>query len=354
MDERERIGMLRQMPKVDLHLHLDGSVRPETVIEWAGQAGSGLPAGDVEGVARLMKVQGRCGSLAEYLEKFHFSGTFLQTGEALSRAAYEVVEQSAGENCVYIEVRFAPQLHRQKGLTAEEAIEAVLDGLARGERDFGVIARGIVCCMRGHTERLNVEAVEAAARFYGKGIVAVDLAGDEARYPSSLYGEVFRRALRFGMPVTIHAGEAGGAGNIEDAIRLLGASRIGHGIRLRENERLLEFVRERQIPLEICPTSNIQTHAVDDWASHPLREYFDRGLAVTVNTDNLTVSDTTITREYESIMRHYGFTMQELGRLVLQAVSAAFLPEGEKRQLHRKVRNRLEPLAGAPNGPKER
>ena len=344
-------GFLKAMPKVDLHLHLDGSVKPETVLEWAERDGVELPSRDAGAVSRLMKVQGRCGSLAEYLEKFRFVGTFLQTAETLSRAAFEVVEQAAGENCAYIEVRFAPQLHRVKGLRPEEAIEAVLAGLARGERQFGVIARGIVCCMRGHPEKLNVEAVEAAARFRDQGIVAVDLAGDEANYPSSLYVEVFRRAHRLDLPVTIHAGEAGGPANIEVAIRLLGAARIGHGVRLREDGRLIETVLERQIPLEMCPTSNVQTNAVDGWDSHPLREYFDRGLAVTINTDNLTVSDTTITREYEEAAKRFGFTARELGRIALRSASAAFLPGEDRSSLVKRVRERLEALFAADGGP---
>lgn len=324
---------LNRFPKIDLHLHLDGSVKPETVIELAAEQGKALPAGDPEALAPYMRAGMDCSSLDEYLEKFRFVGKFLHTREALERIAFEVVEQAAEQDCIYIEVRFAPQLHRDEGLTVDEVIRSVLDGLKRGEEAFGVKARGIAICMRHHDQELNMDVVDAAAAFLGKGLVAVDLAGAEAAYPAKRFKEVFARARRLGLPVTIHAGEAAGPENIEDAVTLLGASRIGHGVRLKESGEAMKLVMDRGIPLEMCPISNIQTKAVTDWSVYPIREYFDLGLRVTVNTDNLTVSDTNLSKEYAVLRERFGFTDRELARLVMNAAEAAFLPEEEKRAL---------------------
>ncbi|MFD0959583.1 adenosine deaminase [Paenibacillus chungangensis] len=324
---------LLAMPKVDLHVHLDGSVKPETVIDLAKREGMALPAWDAAGLTRYMKVERDCASLKQYLEKFHFVGAFLHTPYALERVAYELVEQSAAHRCRYIEVRFAPQLHRERGLSVRDAIRHVVEGLQRGEQAFKVKARCIAICLRGHDKVQNVEVIRAAAEFLGKGIVAVDLAGAEAAYPPGLYEEEFRLARKLNLPVTIHAGEAGGADNVEIAITVLGASRIGHGVRLKEDMNVFGIVRDRRIPLEFCPNSNIQTKAVSSWENYPIRDYFQQGITITINTDNLTVSDTTITKEFAAIVAHFSFTEDELCQLVRNGAQAAFLPPAEKQKL---------------------
>ncbi|TDF97270.1 adenosine deaminase [Paenibacillus piri] len=333
MNARELETAVRKMPKVDLHLHLDGCVKPGTIVALASEQRITLPASGKEKLLSYMQVDAHCDSLRHYLQKFDFTLRFLQTAGALRRIAREAVEQSAEHHCRYIEVRFAPQLHRRGGLTVDEAIHWALEGLKEGESRFGVKARLIAICMRHHSEADNREVIEAAARFRDKGVVAVDLAGDEASYPAERFRGTFALAQKLGVPVTIHAGEAAGPDNVYEAITRLGAVRIGHGVRVQEDPSVMELVRQRNIPLELCPVSNIQTKAVQDWPSYPIRRYFDQGLLLTINTDNPTVSGTTITAEYMAIAEKFGFTLSELVRLVMNGVEAAFLEESEKRSL---------------------
>ncbi|MDQ6419145.1 adenosine deaminase [Paenibacillus sp. LHD-117] len=332
---------LKKLPKVDLHLHLDGSVLPETLIELAKHSGSELPAWEPEKLLPYMRVEGDCDSLAQYLEKFDFVCAFLQSAHALERVAYELVKQCAEQNCRYIEVRYAPQLHREQGLTVEQTIESVLRGLAAGESEFGTVARCIAICLRGHSREQNLEVIHGASAYLGRGIVAVDLAGAEAAYPPELYTAEFALAGKLGLPVTIHAGEAAGAESVETAVLKLGASRIGHGVRMKGDAEVTELIRSRGIPLEMCPISNLQTKASPDWDSYPLRGYFDAGIRVTVNTDNLTVSGTTITKEYEALRDHLAFTDAELCAIVMNGAEAAFLFGEEKRSLCAKLAEEL-------------
>jgi adenosine deaminase len=330
-----------RLPKVDLHLHLDGCVKPETVLDWAKAEGVPLPSSDPEGLLRYMKVDEGCNSLVEYLDKFGFVLPFLQTEASLERCAYETVERAAADNCIYIEVRFAPLLHVERGLSADRAIEAVLRGLRKGEEAFGVRARAIAICMRHHSVRTNLEVVEAAARHYGRGLVAVDLAGDEAGHPPAKFRDVFALAREYRLPRTIHAGEAGGPDNVAEAVEGLGAVRIGHGVRSRENPRVLELLKERRIPLELCPTSNVQTKAVSGWHDYPIRDYIERGIAVTINTDNPTVSGTSMTRECRSLAERLGFTVPEIARLMANAIDYSFLDSGEKDVLRAEFDRRM-------------
>jgi adenosine deaminase len=323
-------GNLKTMPKVDLHVHLDGSVLPETLIELAELGGPELPERDPEKLLPYMRVEGECDSLAQYLKKFSFVLAYMQTGHALERVAYELVRQSAEHGCRYVEARYAPQLHRENGMSVEETIDCVLRGLSAGEKEFGVIARCIVICLRGHSHEKNMEVVRKASVYYGRGVVAVDLAGSEAQYPPELYEAEFTLARELGLPVTIHAGEAAGAGSVEKAVTMLGAGRIGHGVRMLEKPEVVELVRSRGIPLEMCPVSNMQTKAATGWESYPLRGYVDAGIRVTVNTDNLTVSGTTMTKEYEALREHLAFTDEELCGIAMNGAEASFLEKEAK------------------------
>lgn len=326
---------IKALPKADLHLHLDGCVRPGTLLELAARRGYPLPAGDADGLLPYMQVEGDCDSLKTYLDKFGFVLPLLQDADALARVAEETVAQAAAHNCLYIEVRFAPALHTNEGLSVEDAIDAVLRGLRRGEETSGVIARLIVICMRHHNEEANAPVVRAAIARYrdGAGVVAVDLAGDESSHPAERFRGTFAIARDAGIPITIHAGEAAGPFSIREAVEGLGAIRVGHGVRLREDPELLEWIRERQIPLEMCPTSNIQTKAIAEWDDYPLRSYCEGGLYVTVNTDNPTVSDTDMTRECEALVSRFGFTLSELSDLMRNALNAAFAEPAVKASL---------------------
>lgn len=349
MLEQRLPELLRKLPKVDLHLHLDGSIRESTLWEIAAEQGIKLPALSAEELVPFMKVTEECRSLLEYLEKFDFVEGFLHQKHVLERIAYELVEQTAEQNCRYIEVRFGPQLHRSAGLNCEEVIDAVLCGLRRGEEEFGVTARGIAACLRHHSPHRNMEVISAAAAFKNQGLVAVDLAGPEAAFPAHLHRAVFEYAQLLDMPVTIHAGEAGGAENVYEAITRLGATRIGHGVRLREDMKVLELVHARGIVLEMCPISNYQTKAMDSWEAYPIREYFDAGLKLTINTDNLTVSDTSLAKEYGVLIEKFGFTISEIGTLILNGVDAAFLRPEEKARLRAEFSNEFASLGLNPS-----
>ncbi|WP_285889027.1 adenosine deaminase [Paenibacillus glycanilyticus] len=332
---------IRLLPKIDLHVHLDGSVKPETIRELAKAQDKELPVGAEGDLTPWMQIDESCNSLVEYLSKFNFVLPFMQTAESLERIAEEVVEQAAASGCLYVEVRFAPMLHTLEGLSAGEAILHTIAGLQKGEQTFGVKARVIVICMRHDSVEKNLEVIEAAREYYGKGVVAVDLAGDEAGFPPALHQDVFDLASRYKLPITIHAGEAGSAGNVRESITRLGARRIGHGVRMTEDPAVIELVKATRTPLEMCPVSNIQTKAVTGWDAYPIRTFMEQGILVTVNTDNMTVSGTTMNLEYEMLAEHCGFTIEELARLAVNSAEAAFLEGEEKEELKAAVHNAL-------------
>ncbi|MFF2482503.1 adenosine deaminase [Paenibacillus sp. NPDC058071] len=332
---------LKRLPKVDLHVHLDGSVLPETVRELARQQGKQLPLDVGGGLTPWMQIGESCGSLREYLSKFDFVLPFLQIGEALKRTAYEVVQQAAEQRCLHVEVRFAPMLHTREGLSPTEAVRCVTEGLALGERRFGISARAIIISMRSDSFERNMQALEAAYAYFGRGVVAVDLAGDEAAFPPERHRPLFEAARRYGMPVTIHAGEAAGAAHVREAIEGLGASRIGHGVRIAGDDEVIELVRKSGTPLELCPISNIQTKAVNGWDTYPLKAFLDEGIVVTANTDNMTVSGTNMTLEYAMLMQHCGLTMEDIAVLIANGAEAAFLEGAEKQMLLQQIHHGL-------------
>jgi adenosine deaminase len=327
------LHLLSELPKIDLHVHLDGCIKPSTLLKLAEQQGKTLPTKDANRLLPYVQVGEDCNNLTEYLTKFDFVLPFLQTKEALEQVAFEVVEQAAEHRIKYIEVRFAPLLHRQLGLSSADVIHYVIEGLKRGEETYGVKARAIVICMRNHSVAANLEVIDEASRFLDQGLVAVDLAGDETAYPAALFREVFALAGKLGIPVTIHAGEAAGPDNIEEAVLHLGARRIGHGVRLKEDANVFHMIRDQRIPLELCPTSNIQTKAVNGWDDYPIRDYYDQGILFTVNTDNPGVSGTNITKEYQVLTEKFGFTLREITVLILNGVEASFLAPEEKASL---------------------
>ena len=318
---------------IDLHLHLDGSLAPEQVISLARLQGVSLPAWDPQALTPYLTVPPACKDLNGYLRCFDLPVSVLQSFEALYLGAEGLARRLAGEGLAYGEIRFAPQLHLQRGLSQAQAVEAVLQGLKRAEKAFPSFrAQAILCCMRGGEESLNRETVDAAARFLGQGVCALDLAGAEALYPAEGFRALFARAASLGVPFTLHAGEAAGPESVWQALSL-GAARIGHGVRSREDPRLVERLAHQGIPLELCPTSNVQTRAVEGFSDFPLREYLGRGIAATLNTDNRTVSGTTLLQEY----RRLSVAPQEALALLRNSVRAAFLPAGERQALRQEV-----------------
>jgi adenosine deaminase len=268
------------------------------------------------------------------LTKFDLPVRLLQRPEALTRVACELLEDVSRENVRYCEVRFAPWLHVRRGMRLSQAIRAVLDGLGRGQERFGVRWQLIVCCMRHHSPQDNLTLAEVALRFKDEGVGGLDLAGDEAlSTPATLPVDAFRLAREQGLHRTVHAGEGAGPQSIRLAIDLLGAERLGHGVRLREDPALLEEVRQRGIALEMCPTSNVQTSVVANVDDHPINAYLQAGLRVTVNTDNRRVSSTSLTEEYALMVQHFGWGLPEIIATTRNSLEAAFVPEEERASL---------------------
>ena len=313
---------------IDLHLHLDGSLSIESVRELAAMQGIEIPE-DEEELKKLLTVSEGCRDLNEYLEKFDFPCSLLQTREALAKSVENLCAELEEQGVIYAEIRFAPQKHCEQGLTQSEVVEAAIEGLQRCHLDGSLI----LCCMRGddnHAE--NMETVETAAKYLGKGVCAVDLAGAEALFPTENFRDLFERAAELNVPFTVHAGEADGVESIRTALSF-GAKRLGHGVRSVEDESLLAELAEQGVTLELCPTSNLNTAIYSDLSEYPLRKLMDAGVAVTLNTDNMSVSGTTVAEEYFHMIDAFDLTRDELRTLLLNAANAAFTDEDTRSEL---------------------
>ena len=334
---------LRRLPKAELHCHLDGSVRPSTLLELSRDIGVALPAGDAEGVRRYMRVE-HAHNLDDYLARFTTTVAVLQSASALERVTYELVEDAARDGVRYIEIRNAPILNTRNGLSLVEVVEAMLRGLKRGEYVHGVVARLILIALRHMPPAISMEIAELAAAFRDNGVVAFDLAGAELGYPAADHEAAFLYARERDLACTCHAGEGDGPLSVRQAVHRCGAHRIGHATRLIEDPSLTEFVNDRRIPLEICLTSNVQTRVANTYAEHPLRRYVDLGLSVVLNTDNRLMSDTTLTDEYEHAANAAGLTADELCAIALNGFESAFLPWAERQALVARMRAEIATL----------
>lgn len=323
---------IRKLPKVDLHCHLDGSVRTSTIRDLAKKSGAKLPTENLEELEKYVRVPESCRSLTEFLNCFNFFYDFLKSPEAVERIAYELCEDISKENIKYIEVRFAPPLQITEKFNADDVVRCALSGLEQGARDFKIKTGAILCFYRSLTEEQNDWTLKALKKYYGKGVVGVDLAGDESRYPFSLYKKYFIEAKKMNIPITVHAGEAAGPESIKAAIEL-GIQRIGHGTRLKENKDLMKRVIDEQIPLEVCVTSNVQTQTVPDYPDHPVKFYFDNGVKITLNTDDRSVSGIDLSYEIKKVIDVFHFTDKEIIKILQNGFKAAFLPEAEKKEL---------------------
>jgi adenosine deaminase len=336
------LDYVEKLPKTDLHCHLDGSLRLGTILELGERQNVRLPADNPERLFKLIYPGDECRSLDDYLKAFDITLSVLQTEEALFRAAYELAEDAARENVWYLEVRYAPILHTRRGLRLPNIVEAVIQGLRTGERDFGIRTGVILCGIRSISAEASLRMAELCVAYKNRGVVAFDLAGAEYNYPAKHHKEAFQLILNNNVNCTAHAGEAYGPESIAQAIHYCGAHRIGHGTRLREHGDLLNYVNDHRVPLEICVSSNIQTRAAADFASHPLPFYFNYGLRVTINTDNRLVTDTTVSKELLLCHQHYRFTLEDLKELIVSGFKSAFLPYREKADLLKKVTKELE------------
>lgn len=334
--------VLRRWPKAELHVHLDGSLRPQTMLELARAQGVRLPADTPEALAQTLSVKGSR-SLEEYLKKYEITLSVMQTAAALERVAYEFVVDVAAEHVRYVEVRYSPALHRP-ALRLSEAIEAPLAGIKRAEAETGTKAGLIVCGIRTLPPTASLELARAAVDYKDAGVVAFDLAGAERGHPAWEHRAAFEYAAQHGLACTCHAGEGDGAASIHQALHACGARRIGHGTRLGEDPALLDDVVARGIPLEMCLTSNLHSHTVATIGEHPFKRYLDRGVRVTLNTDGRLMDGISLTDEYFLAHAALGVGAEELARVVVNACEAAFLPEYEKVALVARVQSELEAL----------
>jgi adenosine deaminase len=334
---------VRALPKAELHTHLDGCVRPETLLELADAAGVDLRVATPQAVRDSMLVRD-ARDLDDYLSRYVVTVSVLRTGAALARVAQELVEDAGAENVRYLEVRFCPALHAP-GVSLDGALEAVAEGLARGARATGTVARIIACGLRTLPPATSLAIARAALRHRDRGVVAFDLAGAEAGHPPEAHAEAFRVAAAGGLRITCHAGEAAGPAFIRQALGTCGAERIGHGVRLADDAALEAEVADRGIPLEMCLTSNLHTRAVSRLADHPLRRYAARGIPVTLNTDSRLMDGTTLSDEYWTAHATLGLTRSDLAVVARAAFAHAFLPDDEKRRLLAAVTPALEAFA---------
>jgi adenosine deaminase len=354
--------MIRRFPKVELHDHLDGGVRPATIVELAGKYGAQLPTRDPKALAAWLHRGADRKDLSLYLEGFAVTLSVMQTEEALERVAFEAIEDLAADNVVYVELRFAPVLHLEGKLNLETVVRSVLRGLEQGKQKTGVEYGLILCAMRDQT--VSLETAELAVSFREKGVVGFDLAGDEYGHPPKKHLDAFEFIRRQNFNITIHAGEAFGMESIWQAIQYCGAHRIGHATRLMEDMTvhgtriekmgsLANFIRDKRVPLEMCLSSNIHTGAAASLDEHPFPVYFRNDFRVFLGTDNRLMSNTTLGNEMYLAVTHYNLTVRDLEKVVINAMKSAFIHYDERIRIifdvlkpgFARVREEITPLA---------
>lgn len=316
---------------VDLHLHLDGSLSAKPIMEVANKENIKLPANSEEELNKFLMVPENCKSLNEYLERFDLPNLVLQSKEGLYICTLDLLNRLANDGLKYVEIRMAPQLSTAKGLSQTEIVKTLIK-TCKIARKSGIFSNLILCMMRGeNTKEMNLETIKVAKKFLGKGVVAMDLAGAEGLFPNEMFEEEFELIKKLGIPLTIHAGEASGANSVKSALGY-GATRIGHGIHSTEDESVMKLLKENNIYLEVCPKSNLDTKTISKYEELPLREFINAGVKVTINTDDMTVSNTTLKQEYETLM-NLGFNEKELREFALNSIEASFASNKIKEKL---------------------
>lgn len=321
---------------IDLHLHLDGSLSVKTVKQLAGLQNIEIPKDDEE-LMKMLTVSDECKDLNEYLEKFDFPLKLLQTTQAISASVFNLQEELKNQGLIYAEIRFAPQLHVRGGLTQDQVVQAAVDGLNRSDFRSNLI----LCCMRGADNfKENMQTVDAASKYLGKGVCAIDLAGAEALYNTGNFSRIFESASEKHIPFTIHAGEADGPESIKTALKF-GASRIGHGVRSAEDKELIKILARENVTLELCPTSNLNTNIYSSIDEYPIMTLIDNGVSVTVNTDNMTVSDVTERGQLQIIAKTFSLSDDDIKKLLLNSVNASFASDETKKWLRNIITDQM-------------
>ncbi|EMJ5873086.1 adenosine deaminase [Clostridioides difficile] len=326
--------MFENLPKIDLHCHLDGSVRVETMLDIAIKEKIDLPSNNMDEIKKLAKVSFNCTSLDEYLEKFDLPLKVMQSKENLKRITFELLEDASRENVKYIEIRFAPLLHTQKGMSVKNIIEGIIEGIREAESIYDIKGNLILGCMRTMTSKEALLVIEEGKSFVNKGVVAVDLCGPEKEGFCKEYKDVFKLARECGYKVTIHAGEAASGENVLDAINILKADRIGHGVKIKDHKKAYNLVKDKKILLELCPTSNVQTKTVDSYEVHPFYTFYKDNLHVSINTDNRTVSDINLSSELNVIFDTFKLGLEDYKIIYRNAVEASFADKETKEYLN--------------------
>jgi adenosine deaminase len=314
---------------IELHMHLDGSLSIDNCKKLAELQNINITE---EEIRNKMVVSKGCHDLNEFLTKFDFPLSLLQTKEGITNAVKNLEEELVEQGIIYAEIRFAPQLHVRKGLTVEEVVNAAIEGLKLSSLKSNLI----LCCMRGNNHEENIETVKLAKKYLGKGVCAIDLAGAEGLYPTSDYEEIFELANELGIPFTIHAGEADGPSSVYEAVRF-GAKRIGHGVRSIEDLELIKILKEKNITLEICPTSNIYTGIYDKISDIPIKEFIDNGVKITINTDDPVICNTTLKNELTLVKDVFNLTDKEMIKLQLNAINASFASKEVKEEIIERI-----------------
>jgi len=333
---------IRELPKTELHCHLDGSLRLNTILELAEKNKIELPSRDPVTLHKAVAVLGNMVTLPEYIKKFDITLSVLQTPEALSRAAYELAEDCHRENVLYLEVRYSPILHTRQGMTSMDTVDAVLTGLKQAEDEFKIKSGVIICGIRSISPEVSYRLAELAVAFKNRGVVGFDLAGVEENFPAKDHKEAFYLILNNNINTTLHAGEDYGPESIHQAVHYCGAHRIGHGVRLKEDGDLLNFINDHRIALEICMTSNIHTGSVKNYESHPFKFYYDFGLRVTLNTDNRLISNTSLTKEYMLAHKYFNLQVADFKEIIINGFKSAFMSHRVRTNIIRRIAEELD------------
>lgn len=324
---------IKTIPKIDLHCHLDGSIHPKIIFNLLKTSKKRLPTSNYQDFVKFVQAPENCDSLKTYLKRFKYAIDVMQSEENLEFIARNFVESLEEANIKYAEVRFAPSFHRQKNLSYDCIIQSVLRGLQQGKRNTGIHVNLIICGMRHESVEENLKIFKVASKYLGHGVVAVDLAGNEADFPPELHKTAFDYAQSMGFNITIHAGETGDFTNIDTAIRDLHATRIGHGVSAIFNQPTLEKLIKNNITLEVCPTSNIQTKAFSNYKNHPFKSLYDQSVHVTLNTDNMTVSNTNMNKEFQIMKETFNLKTEDFMQIYRNSVEASFASKKIKNQL---------------------
>lgn len=333
---------IRQLPKTELHCHLDGSIRLDTILELADKNKVLLPTQNRDTLKKMVTVTNKNVSLDEYIKKFDIPLSVLQTPESLTRSAYELAEDAHNENVLYIEVRYSPILHTKRGMTPSESVESVIKGLRMAEKELQIKTGIILCGIRNISPEASYKIAELAVTFKNRGVVGFDLAGIEENFPAKYHKEAFYIIQNNNINTTLHAGEDYGPESIHQAVHYCGANRIGHGVRLKEDSDLLNYINDHRIALEICLTSNVHTGSVPNLKSHPFKFYYDYGLRVTLNTDNRLISDTNLTKEYMIAHKYYNLDILDFKEIIIGGFKSAFLPHNIRTNIIKKIAYELD------------